>query len=166
MSQTIDKLTPVNTTQSNDLKKNNYKNNRKNKKVSGVSILALHIGQRLKERRIILGMTQTVLANHLGVSFQQIQKYERGANQLNTERLFELSYIMGVEVSYFFEDLDHAKNSNKEEISSEASQRSAEKNQPLINLQLIEFAHKLQNIDNPNVRKAIIKLLQTFSGKT
>lgn len=63
------------------------------------------IGQRVKQRRLEMGMSQERLAELLGVTFQQIQKYEKGANRIAASRLFDLSGALGVAISYFFEGL-------------------------------------------------------------
>jgi transcriptional regulator with XRE-family HTH domain len=65
--------------------------------------LSKYIGARLKERRLIKGITQTQLGDMLNVSFQQIQKYERGANCVNANRLLEFAVCLGVSINYFFE---------------------------------------------------------------
>ena len=65
----------------------------------------LHVGQRLRQRRCLLGMTQQRLAEAVGIKFQQIQKYESGANRVSASRLWALSRALEVSVSYFFDDL-------------------------------------------------------------
>ncbi len=65
----------------------------------------LHVGKRLRRRRRLLGMTQQDLASQVGVRFQQIQKYECGANRVTASRLFELSKAMNVSVQYFFDGI-------------------------------------------------------------
>jgi transcriptional regulator with XRE-family HTH domain len=64
-----------------------------------------HVGQRLKQLRILRGMTQTDVADGLNISFQQVQKYELGRNRISASKLFELSHILKVAPSYFFEGL-------------------------------------------------------------
>ena len=64
-----------------------------------------HLGQRLRGRRMLLGLSQAQLAESLGVTFQQIQKYENGSSQLTPERLLSLSRSLGVPVDFFFEGL-------------------------------------------------------------
>ena len=63
----------------------------------------IHVGGRVRARRKMLGMSQTVLGKELGVTFQQVQKYERGANRIGSSRLFKVSNTLDVPVSYFFE---------------------------------------------------------------
>jgi transcriptional regulator with XRE-family HTH domain len=68
----------------------------------------LHVGWRLKMRRTILGLSQEKLAEKLGITFQQVQKYERGQNRISASRLYHLSQLLQVEISYFFQDHDLA----------------------------------------------------------
>tara|TARA_B100000676_G_C18083445_1_gene853065 strand:+ start:2835 stop:3311 length:477 start_codon:yes stop_codon:yes gene_type:complete len=65
----------------------------------------IHVGGRVRLRRTLLGMSQEKLAQALGLTFQQIQKYERGANRIGSSRLFKLSQILDVPVSFFFDDM-------------------------------------------------------------
>lgn len=65
-----------------------------------------HVGARIRLRRTLLGMTQEQLSAALGISYQQIQKYETGANRVSAGRLFEISQQLEVDVAYFFEGLD------------------------------------------------------------
>lgn len=66
--------------------------------------LDFHVGNRIKGLRLEIGMTQTELANHLGVTFQQIQKYERAANRVGAARLYEIATVLGTDITYFFEN--------------------------------------------------------------
>ena len=63
------------------------------------------VGQRLRQRRISLGITHEDMANALGLSFQQVQKYEKGMNRMSSSRLWEIGRIVGVEVAYVFEGM-------------------------------------------------------------
>ena len=65
-----------------------------------------HVGARIRERRIMLGLTQQQLADLIGVTYQQAHKYERGINRVSAGRLFEIARVLSVPVSYFFENLD------------------------------------------------------------
>lgn len=66
----------------------------------------LHVGRRIRDRRVIIGLSQEKLARAIGVTFQQVQKYERGVNRLGASRLFETATALGVPISYFFEGLE------------------------------------------------------------
>src|SRR5215470_12625154 len=65
-----------------------------------------HVGARIRERRIMLGLTQQQLADLIGVTYQQAHKYERGINRVSAGRLFEIARVLSVPVSYFFEGVD------------------------------------------------------------
>ncbi|MEL6688343.1 MAG: helix-turn-helix transcriptional regulator [Pseudomonadota bacterium] len=69
------------------------------------SDIDLYVGKRLRRRRRLLGLTQQALAEQVGIRFQQIQKYECGANRVSAARLFELSEALSVPVQYFYEGL-------------------------------------------------------------
>jgi len=65
----------------------------------------IHVGQRVRLRRTLLGMSQDRLASSVGLTFQQIQKYERGKNRIGSSRLYQFARILEVPVSFFFEDM-------------------------------------------------------------
>jgi transcriptional regulator with XRE-family HTH domain len=64
-----------------------------------------HVGERVRMRRLILNMSQDTLAKKLGLTFQQIQKYEKGTNRIGASRLYQIAEILGIPVSFLFEDL-------------------------------------------------------------
>lgn len=64
-----------------------------------------HVGQRITIRRKLLNLSQETLAKKLGVTFQQVQKYEKGKNRISASRLWDYSQILGVEINYFFQDM-------------------------------------------------------------
>ncbi len=68
----------------------------------------VHVGGRVRLRRTLLGMSQEKLGDALGLTFQQVQKYERGTNRIGASRLYHLSRVLDVPVEFFFEDFDHA----------------------------------------------------------
>src|SRR3954465_4724920 len=68
----------------------------------------VHVGTRIRTRRLLLGMNQERLAHALGLTFQQVQKYEGGANRVSASRLAQVAEVLGVQVAYFFNDLDLA----------------------------------------------------------
>lgn len=69
------------------------------------SSIDAHVGSRVRLRRMLIGMSQEKLGELLGLTFQQVQKYEKGANRIGASRLFDISTILGVPVSYFFDDV-------------------------------------------------------------
>ena len=66
----------------------------------------VHVGQRVRQRRWMLGMTQQQLGDQVGIKFQQIQKYETGTNRISASRMWDIAAVMEVPVSFFFEGLD------------------------------------------------------------
>ncbi len=71
--------------------------------VRGPNAVDVHVGSRLRLRRTLLGMTQTSLGDTIGLTFQQVQKYERGANRIGSSRLYDLSRVLDVPIEYFLE---------------------------------------------------------------
>ena len=66
----------------------------------------VHVGSRIRTRRLLIGMNQETLARALGLTFQQVQKYEGGANRVSASRLSQIAEVLGVAIPYFFSDLD------------------------------------------------------------
>ncbi|MFC6197581.1 helix-turn-helix domain-containing protein [Ponticaulis profundi] len=118
----------------------------------------LHVGKRLRRRRRLLGLTQQELAGHVGVRFQQIQKYECGANRITSGRLFDLSRALNVKVQYFFDgivDLDSAvkpANDSEEMDGDILSQKET--------LELVRAYYRLD--ERP--RKRLLELAKALQG--
>jgi len=68
----------------------------------------VHVGSRIRVRRLLIGMNQETLARALGLTFQQVQKYEGGANRVSASRLSQIADVLGVPISYFFSDINLA----------------------------------------------------------
>ena len=77
----------------------------------------VHVGKRIRHRRWLVGMTQQQLAESVGIKFQQIQKYETGANRVSASRLWDIADALDVEVSFFFEGIDN-ESTEREETNS------------------------------------------------
>ena len=73
--------------------------------IKGPNPIDKHVGSRIRERRKELGMSQEKLAEHLGLTFQQVQKYERGSNRVSASKLFEISRALQTAVAYFYDHL-------------------------------------------------------------
>jgi transcriptional regulator with XRE-family HTH domain len=73
----------------------------------------VHVGKRVRHRRWLVGMTQQQLAEKVGIKFQQIQKYETGANRVSASRLWDISDALGVPVAFFFEGIEEAQSETK-----------------------------------------------------
>lgn len=72
---------------------------------SGPNAVDVHVGSRIRLRRTLMGMSQTALADSVGLTFQQIQKYEKGGNRVSASRLWQFSQVLDVPVSFFFDDM-------------------------------------------------------------
>ncbi|MFT9257768.1 MAG: helix-turn-helix domain-containing protein [Acetobacter sp.] len=72
---------------------------------SHASVIDAHVGKRIRLRRTLLGLSQEKLGEALGVTFQQIQKYERGANRVGASRLYDIATVLDVPISFFFDDM-------------------------------------------------------------
>jgi transcriptional regulator with XRE-family HTH domain len=116
--------------------------------VSGTRRIDRHVGERIRSRRAELGLTQEQLAEALNVSYQQIQKYETGANRISAGRIFELARKLDVDLSYFFEGLPLG---DQPRLEHGGRQRSA-----------IELVRKFARIEDPNVRAAIAGLVKAI----
>ena len=79
----------------------------------------VHLGKKLRLRRLSLGLTQTKVAQAINVTFQQIQKYEKGTNGVSSNRLMQLSQFLKVPIIYFFEDYREFKDINSSEINND-----------------------------------------------
>jgi transcriptional regulator with XRE-family HTH domain len=110
-----------------------------------------HVGERIRARRTELGLTQEQLAEALNVSYQQVQKYETGANRISAGRIFELGRKLSVDVSYFFEGLPLDAPAEQIALEHGGRQRSA-----------IELVRKFAQIQDPQVRSAIAALVKAL----
>ncbi len=79
---------------------------KKVKNKAPINKLDSHVGHRMRLRRSLLRMTQSQVAEGLGITFQQVQKYEQGQNRISAARLYEVSKLLGVPIVYFFEGLE------------------------------------------------------------
>jgi transcriptional regulator with XRE-family HTH domain len=86
-------------------------------RIEGPHPVDIHVGSRLRTRRNQLGMSQTTLAEGLGITFQQVQKYERGANRISASMLYAAARVVGVPIGYFFEDLTEEESSGEKSTS-------------------------------------------------
>lgn len=81
----------------------------------------IHVGKKIREARVLRGLTQTKIAERLGISFQQLQKYETGNNRVSASRLFEIAELLGVKPAYFFEGLGAGATEEKMPLDAETA---------------------------------------------
>tara|TARA_B100001939_G_C16945913_1_gene620320 strand:+ start:1337 stop:1759 length:423 start_codon:yes stop_codon:yes gene_type:complete len=121
----------------------------------------VHVGSRVRLRRTLLGMSQEKLGNALGLTFQQIQKYERGANRIGSSRLYQLSQILDVPVSFFFDDMDQ-KEAGQRGLS-EGGKQTFEVDQ-LSRRETLELVRAYYRISDPAVRKKAFELVKALGN--
>ena len=118
----------------------------------------VEVGHRIRIERLSRGLSQTALANQLGVTFQQVQKYEKGVNRVGAGRLTKIAEVLGVPVSTFF--------SGKEVLESEQG-RSSDDTSPL-KLLTVSGAFRLlrayADIEDTNLRRSIVDLVEQISS--
>jgi len=121
----------------------------------------VHVGKRVRKRRTFLGKSQTNIGEALGLTFQQIQKYERGANRIGSSRLLKLSKLLKVPVVYFFEEMP-------DQLRRDALSFKGEKPEPFDQNQLstdetLELVRSYYKIKNPKVRKRIFEFIKSVA---
>jgi len=121
-----------------------------------------HVGARLRQRRTLLGISQTALGDNVGLTFQQIQKYERGANRIGASRLFEFSNVLDVPIQYFYDEMPFTVKRTKGRHSGVDSQipSPAEKGDPLVRRETLELVRSYYKINEPKVRKRLFELVK------
>jgi transcriptional regulator with XRE-family HTH domain len=128
-----------------------------NNKDVEINAIDSYVGVKLRVRRTLLGMSQMDLAKKLGIVFQQLQKYEQGFNRIGASRLFEISQILGVEVSYFFEGLAAHSEQTLHEFRTQ--------NDPTMTRETLELVRAFGKIYEPDVRSALLLLLNDLTNK-
>lgn len=108
-----------------------------------------YVGERIRERRTALGLTQDHLASALEISYQQVQKYETGANRVSAGRLYEIAKKLDVDISYFFEGLDEQ--AEVQPLEHGGKNRST-----------IELVRNFSHIADPQIRSALSGLVKSL----
>lgn len=111
-----------------------------------------YVGERIRARRTELGLTQEQLAQALGISYQQVQKYETGANRVSAGRVYEIAQRLEVEVAFFFDGLEPT--SVGEPLEHGGKHRST-----------IEMVRNFAEIEDPAIRASVSGLIKSLAGK-
>lgn len=124
-----------------------------------------HVGTRVRLRRMLLGMSQEKLGEHLGLTFQQVQKYEKGVNRIGASRLFDLSRVLGVPVQFFYDEapadlVDAA-------VAPGFSERPTESYviEFLSTREGLELNKAFVKIADPRVRRSVVELVRSLGGE-
>lgn len=123
----------------------------------------IHVGSRVRLRRMLLGMSQEKLGEHLGLTFQQVQKYEKGANRIGASRLFDLARVLGVNVQFFYDEAPGSKaDGNMAPGFAEAPGESYVV-EFLSTRDGLELNKAFVRISDPKVRKSIVELVRSLA---
>ncbi len=126
----------------------------------------VHVGTRVRLRRTLLGMTQTGLGQAIGLTFQQVQKYERGVNRIGSSRLYDLARVLDVPVNFFFDDMPK-EIASKSGAGSTVPPDGAEAFDPDIvsKRETLELVRAYYKVENPHVRKRLFEMVKAL-GKS
>lgn len=126
-------------------------------KFDGPHPVDIGVGGRVRSRRILMGMSQERLADQLGVTFQQVQKYEKGANRISASRLHDISQILDVPPGYFFEEITGVKLTNQTHAPKSTYA------DPLNRRETLELVRAYYRIADPKVRHDIAALIRSLA---
>ena len=125
----------------------------------------VHVGARVRLRRTLLGLSQEKLGEALGLTFQQVQKYERGANRIGASRLYDLSRVLEVPITYFFEDIPAPV---VEQVGGPSPGLSEESEvfdpDPMVKRETLELVRAYYKIRDPQVRKRLFEMAKALAS--
>lgn len=125
----------------------------------------VHVGSRVRLRRILLGMSQEKLGERLGLTFQQIQKYEKGVNRIGASRLFDMARVLGVQIQYFYDDAPIASENEHGQIVGFAERSGDDYLVEFLNSREgVELNRAFTRIADSRVRRSIIELVRAMAG--
>ena len=125
----------------------------------------VHVGTRVRLRRTLLGISQDRLAEAIGLTFQQVQKYERGANRIGASRLWDLSRVLDCSMSFFFEEMDdQTAQASPRNLSSESRDLEPRANDPMTKRETLELVRAYYQINDYHVRRRIYELARALAS--
>ena len=138
----------------------------KNFRITNNNAVDVHVGKRIRLRRTLLGMSQEQLGTALHITFQQVQKYERGANRVSASRLWDISQIIDVPINYFFEDMSEVtvKSSPRKMTSGSGQDIAADDvKDPMARRETLELVRTYYSIEQPHVRRRIADMVKSIA---
>ena len=138
----------------------------KNFRVTNNNAVDRHVGKRVRLRRTLLGLSQEQLGASLNITFQQVQKYERGANRISASRLWDISQILDVQISYFFNDMtDDTMRSSPRQVSRGESIKFNDEDmlESMARRETLELVRTYYSIEKPKVRKRIGEMVKSIA---
>ena|SRR5689334_22833981 len=128
------------------------------------SPIDVHVGSRIRLRRTLLGMSQERLGDQLGLTFQQVQKYERGVNRVGASRLFDLARVLDVPISFFFDDMPDglAGHGARRSTGATATPESIA-DDTMTRRETLELVRAYYRIADPSQRKRLFELVKAMA---
>lgn len=120
-----------------------------------------YVGKRLRLRRTMMGLSQEAIAKAVGITFQQVQKYEKGSNAMNSNRLYEFAQFMHVPVAYFFEGLESS--SGSATGFAEEAEKFDHKNRIVSDRESLEIMKAFKRIKEQVIRKRLADLVRAVA---
>ncbi len=126
----------------------------------------IHVGARVRLRRTLLGMSQEKLGEAIGLTFQQVQKYERGTNRVSASRLYDLSGVLDVPVQFFFDEMANEVSDQAPRLRAgiEDAQTIEFEPEPMAKRETLELVRAYYRVKDPKVRKRIFELCKAMSN--
>lgn len=125
----------------------------------------VYVGRRLRLKRTILGMSQEAVGKQIGVTFQQIQKYERGINRMGASRLYDFARALGVQISYFFEGYGDYAIEDGTSLDMSEPEASKFEHEKINNRETLEVMRAYYRIKNPALRKRVVDLIKAMAAE-
>ena len=125
----------------------------------GPDPIDIHVGAQVRARRILLGLSQEKLAEGLGITFQQVQKYERGSNRISASRLFNVAQLLDVPITYFYEGVDDSKGVNAADIANSAKEAEFPEDM-MRRKETLSLLRHYYSIQDPGLRQRFADLLK------
>ena len=125
----------------------------------------VYVGSRLRLKRTCLGMSQDAVGKKIGVTFQQIQKYERGINRMGASRLYDFAKALGVQISYFFEGFGDYSMNDPQVLGASESNTAPFEHEGVSNRETLEVMRAYYRIKNPDIRKRVVDLIKAMGAE-
>lgn len=127
----------------------------------------VHVGSRVRLRRMLLGISQEKLGERLGLTFQQVQKYEKGVNRIGASRLFDLARVLGVSIEYFYEDAPSLGGGALEAATPGMAERPSDgfMFEFLNTREGLELNRAFAKITDPKARRAVVDLVRALANE-
>lgn len=126
----------------------------------------IHVGSRIRLRRTLLGMSQSKLGDAIGLTFQQVQKYERGTNRVGSSRMYELARVLDVPIAYFFEDMTSgtANRSRQHLLGNVTAPVEDDERDPMTKRETHELVRAYYKIADPRIRKRLFEMTKVLGA--